>query len=241
MEIKIRDLNKYFRKKLILKNINCNFSLDNNKIYGIVGPNGSGKTTLLKTISGILKAESGNIDIGENYKYTKWVYSNIIYIFSGERGLKLKNTVRDNIIYYGILKGTDKQIILKNISEFSHIINFEDILEKRVDELSTGQRKKAAILCGLCSGMKIIIFDEPSNGLDIDAVIELTNILKVISEQFNITLIVSSHDIDFLSTIATDYIFLLKGQIKFHTDSVLSKEEITKKYIEMKNEVGEID
>ena len=104
MQISVKHLEKFYAKKKVLDDFSAEILLEGHNIYGIVGPNGAGKTTFLKVLSGILSSNSGNIFLeGNDYEdYEKWAKSNVAFIFSGERGLRLKNTVYDNVIYYGI-------------------------------------------------------------------------------------------------------------------------------------------
>lgn len=83
------------------------------------------------------------------------------------------------------------------IRQFSSILNFEGFLERRVETLSMGEKKKAMLLCGLCTDMKVLIMDEPSNGLDIDSQVEMKNLIQYLATRYQKTFIVSSHDWSF--------------------------------------------
>ena len=235
MQISVKHLEKFYAKKKVLDDFSAEILLEGHNIYGIVGPNGAGKTTFLKVLSGILSSNSGNIFLeGNDYEdYEKWAKSSVAFIFSGERGLRLKNTVYDNVIYYGILKGSNIKEIKENIVIYSKLLEIEPLLNRRIEELSTGQKKKAAILCGLCSNMKLIILDEPSIGLDINSIIELKNVLIKVTDEVNTTLIISSHDIEFLSTLCQKYIFIFNGKNVFESDMKMEKESIKNEYKSM--------
>ena len=215
--INIKNLEKRYGKKSVLTNINLDIPIDLPIVIGIVGKNGVGKSTLLKTISGILLSNEGEIFVSnlpcrDTYQY--WAKKNIAYIQSGERGLKLKNTVRDNIIYYGLLKGTPEREILTNIDKYSSLMKLEHLLGRKCESLSTGEKKKAQIMCGICSNVKILILDEPSNGLDISSVAELENIIHHIRNDQNRMVMVSSHDMAFIKNIATKYILLNDNKVE---------------------------
>lgn len=215
--INIKNLEKRYGKKSILTNINLDIPIDLPIVIGIVGKNGAGKSTLLKMISGILLPNQGEIfvsNLSHMDTYQHWAKKNIAYIQSGERGLKLKNTVRDNIIYYGLLKGTSEKEILTNIDKYSSLMKMEHLLGRKCESLSTGEKKKVQIMCGICSNVNILILDEPSNGLDISSVTELKNMIHYIKNNQNRIVMVSSHDMGFIKDIATKYIFFNDDKIE---------------------------
>lgn len=227
--IEIRNLNKYYGDKQVLHNINWDIDYDNAGIISLMGENGAGKSTLLKILSGILKHNSGEIFVKEcSRDYEKWAKENIAYIQAGERGLRLKNTVYDNVLYYGLLKGKNIRCVSDNIRKYSDYLDIKKLLDKRCELLSMGEKKKAQILCGLCCFGKLLILDEPSTGLDIRTIRELQEILRMIHEEQNICTIVASHDIYFLKDLSDSYVFLKQGKIKKIIDHKLSEKEIEK-------------
>ncbi len=241
MKIYIKDIEKYYGDKKVINKLNSSFTLQEGNIYGIVGHNGAGKTTLFKILSGILLYNSGEIslDNGSGKDYLKWCKSNVAFILAGERGLRLKNTVYDNVIYYGVLKGSKLSSIKNNIKKYSKLFKIEDLLDRRIEELSTGEKKKAGILCGLCSNMQVIILDEPSLGLDIDSNESLKKMLVKISNDIKTTIIISSHDVNFLSSIANKYRFIVKGKNIFSLENSMKESEIIETYLRCKNKAKE--
>ncbi len=229
--IEINNIQKNYGSKTILNNINTKLNISSPSIIGIIGNNGAGKSTFLKTISGILLPNSGKItvtNLTEKYLYEKWAKKNIAYIQSGERGLKLKNTAKDNIIYYGLLKGAFKKEVLSSIDKYSPLMGLENLLERKCENLSMGEKKKVQIMCGICSGVGIIILDEPSNGLDITAVYELKKIIQYIKNKQGKIVIIASHEIQFLESIATKYIFMHDGRIDTLVETDLTFQDIDK-------------
>ncbi|MDL2302481.1 ABC transporter ATP-binding protein, partial [Lachnospiraceae bacterium OttesenSCG-928-D06] len=206
--ITINNINKKYKNKQVLFDFSLKIEDEKNSIYGLVGPNGAGKTTILKVITGLLEYTSGTIEVEGELDYWKWCHNNIVLVPAGERGLRYKNTVYDNVLFFSAMKGVAEKIVIDLIHKYAKILKFTDFLNRRVETLSMGQKKKAMLLCGLCTDMKIIIMDEPSNGLDVDAQIEMKLLIKKISDECNRTFIVSSHDLDFLSDVANHYIFM---------------------------------
>ncbi|MFA9396960.1 MAG: ATP-binding cassette domain-containing protein [Clostridiaceae bacterium] len=240
MNISITNLEKYYGKRKVISDFTTSFNIDQGNIYGLVGPNGAGKTTFLKVLTGLLEYKGGEIKLDSNIdgEYQNWSRKYIAFVSAGERGMRYKNTVYDNILYYGALKGSNPSVIKQNINTFSNVLNFENFLNKRVENLSTGEKKKAAILCGICSGMKVLILDEPSNGLDIDSSQDLLKIILNLVEQTNITIIISSHDVDFLSSIVKKYIFIFNGKNVLERDEKMSTEELRETYFKLKERYG---
>lgn len=234
--IHIKHVDKKYSNDQVLFDFSLDIETNKHIIYGLVGPNGAGKTTLLKLLTGILKYSKGEIFVDECEQYDYWSKDNVFLISAGERGLRYKNTVFDNVMYFASLKGIEEQRSKKLLEKFAGVLNFQDFLSRRVETLSMGQKKKAMLLCGLCTDMKVILMDEPSNGLDIDAQIELKEIIKEISEEFNKTFIISSHDLTFISEIADSYVYIFKGENVFETKEKMGIEEIRKMYNHLKTE-----
>lgn len=239
--IEIKNVNKYYGKKKVLKSVNASIDLHDHAIYGLVGPNGAGKTTLLKILSGILGYSEGEVLIAGDGAdgYDKWSRKNVAFILAGERGLRAKNTVSDNVIYYGTLKGSSLTEVKDNMKRYAVVMEMETLLDRRIEQLSTGEKKKASILCGICSGMKLLILDEPSLGLDIEASYQLKNTLTEIAKVLNISIIISSHDMDFLSALVHRYIFMLEGRIVHTSDDRLESKDIIEQYLSIKQQAME--
>lgn len=180
--IKLDNVDKMYKDKKVLSDVTLTFQTNEKKIYGLIGPNGAGKTSLLKSMAGILEYSAGQILHDGEPVDGKWLRKNIVFIATGERGIRYRNTVYDNVMFFGVMKGCTEKILKDNIKIYSKLLNFEDFLERKVESLSTGEKRKAILLCGLCTTASVLILDEPSNGLDIDAQRELQEILKKINE-----------------------------------------------------------
>ena len=236
MELIIEKVSKQYGKGKALDNYSARIEINKGNVVGLVGPNGAGKTTLMKILAGILDYQDGMVHIDNKSKsdYEKWCKQNVAFVSAGERGLKYKNTVLDNVIYFCALKGIDKKVTQSRYNEYARLLNFEDFASRRIETLSTGELKKVNLLCGLCTGTKVILLDEPSSGLDIDAVEELKKSIEIISREIQSTLLISSHDIDFLSKTTNIIHFILKGKSVYQSNSKMKTEEIVDKYNEMK-------
>lgn len=225
--IRIAGVNKSYGNKQVLFDINWTIDINDPGIVCLMGENGAGKSTLLKIISGVLQQNSGNIFVPDaDRSYERWAKENISYIQAGERGLRLKNTVYDNTVYYGLLKGRPIKAIKKNIDKYAQYLKATELLARRCEELSMGEKKKAQILCGLCCSGKLLILDEPSTGLDVKTVLELQSTLKTLNSEQKVCIIVASHDIYFLKDIGSRYVFLHRGRIAETVNRKLQESEI---------------
>ncbi|MDD7305280.1 MAG: ABC transporter ATP-binding protein [Peptoniphilaceae bacterium] len=234
MKISINNISRYYNKKLAIDNFSWEIDFNKNNVFALIGPNGAGKTTILKVISGIYYFKSGNINQDLSSKdYPIWARDNISFLQAGDRGIRFRNSVYDNVRYYGALKGINPQKTIDLYNRYSNILSMEEFKNRNVGDLSTGEVKKASLLCCLCSDSKIIILDEPSEGLDIDSKIKLQKIIGKISEETNTKFIISTHDLDFISDLADNYTFISKGKNTYQYSSRMNIEEIKQKFLEV--------
>ena len=152
--------------------------------------------------------------------------------------MRYKNTVYDNVMWFAAMKGVSEKKVKDLIYEYAEILNYTDFLKRRIETLSMGEKKKAMLLCGLCTDMQVIIMDEPSNGLDITAQIEMKNLIKMLSTTLKKTFIISSHDMDFLGGMADHYVFVFHGRNVCEVNGEMETSEIREKYIEVKDGFG---
>ncbi len=236
MELFVENVSKNYKKVRALADYSMKIEINQGNVIGLVGPNGAGKTTLMKILAGILGYQEGRVYIaGSNaLEYERWCKHNVTFISAGERGLRYKSSVLDNVIYFCALKGIAPQIAQKRYDEYAPMLKFNEYGNRKIESLSTGQLKKVNLLCGLCTETKLILLDEPSSGLDIDAVEELKKSIEVISRETQSTLVISSHDIDFLSSTTNIIQFIMNGNKMYQSDAKMKSDEIIKKYIEMR-------
>ena len=175
--LRMEGLCRSYRKQPALSGFSGEIELERGLIYGLIGPNGSGKTTLFKLLAGILVPSGGRIfrkgegrekenRTEQEVSFPAWSRENVVYIPAGERGLRYKNTVRDNVLYFSALKGRSAEETEALLTRYASFLHCEALLDRRVETLSLGQKKKASLLCGLCAGARLILMDEPDGGLD---------------------------------------------------------------------------
>ncbi|MCM1319152.1 MAG: ATP-binding cassette domain-containing protein [Muribaculaceae bacterium] len=187
-------------------------SVEKGAIFGLLGPNGAGKTTLLRIINTILVPDSGEVLIDGQPAKLGITTRNIGYM-PEERGLYPKMRVDEQIMYFGLLKGADKQTLRKNMDEYMDIFNIPaSDRHRRVEELSKGNQQKVQILATVVHQPQLIILDEPFSGFDPINGRLLTQLISRLQEQES-TIILSSHNMPAIEEMATHIALINKGKL----------------------------
>ena len=175
--------------KLLFKNLN--FKLNNKELLVIKGANGSGKTTLLKILSGLLNPISGSIIVNKkNINLSKDEYFKQFEYIGHENAIKSALTVRENLSFYlKIKKSLDK----KNFEKAIEIFNLKNLLDIKIENLSSGEKRRVSLSRLVLSNSKIWFLDEPTNGLDKKNTLIFFKILKHHLNS-NGSAIIASHD-----------------------------------------------
>lgn len=169
-EVKDKSKKKKFRtrKEEFLAVDNLSFKVGEGEIVGILGPNGAGKTTLLRMLGGILTPTSGSIKIGDlDYEYDKNIVKKEIGYLSGNTKLYNRLSPRELLMTFGSLYDMTKEEVENSIDNIVKIMDMEDFIDNRIENLSTGQTQRTSIARCLIHNPKIYIFDEPTLGLDV--------------------------------------------------------------------------
>lgn len=204
--IKVRNVSKEINGKKILDNIN--FDIYEGEIVGLVGPNGAGKSTLLKIMSGLYPNDKGlveyySIDLKHNY----------------EKAMSLVGTLIESPDLYKNLSGFDnlelfksmfKDVDEKRIKEIVEIVEMEKHLGKKFKTYSLGMKERLGIAASLINKPKILILDEPTNGLD---PIGVKNVMNLLKEMKGTTILISSHLLSEIEQLCDRVIFINSGKI----------------------------
>ncbi len=203
--IEIRELTKVYKlsKKQMAeqktkKNMkvavdHVSFCAKEGEIFGLLGPNGAGKTTTLRCIATLLKPTQGEIKVQEfdTVQDGEIVRSKIAFL-TNEIKLDPQFTPKYLFNFFGELRGMEQEVIESRREELFSYFGINEFQDKKIDELSTGMKQKASIAVSLVHDPDIVIFDEPTNGLDIITARAVTDYLRVLKEQGKIV-IVSTH------------------------------------------------
>ena len=156
------------------------FSVNKGEIFGLLGPNGAGKTTTLRMISTLLKADEGDVIVnGKSIVKEPFEVRKQIGFLTSE--LKLEDFFTPNYLFkfFSELHGVPEDIAEKRKDDLFKKFGIDEFQEVKVGDLSTGMKQKLSIAVSLVHNPEVIVFDEPTNGLDIDAVLWLENFLAV--------------------------------------------------------------
>lgn len=186
-------------------------ALQEKHIYGFIGKNGAGKTTLMKILTGLSYPTSGDFFIfeengqGKKERLHRQVGSTI-----ESPALYPNYTVYQNVELQRILAGNPDKSACDAVLE---MVNLSAVKQKRVRSLSMGMKQRLSVALALVGNPRLLILDEPVNGLDPQNISELRSLLKKLSEEKNVTQLISSHILGELYLLATDYIIIHEGRI----------------------------
>ncbi len=155
------------------------FVAQDGAILGLLGANGAGKTTSLRMVASMLKLDRGSIEIdGRKVQEGSTQTQALLGILSDARGLYPRLTSRENISYYGHLHGMSPEKIEARCDQLAHWLGIQNLLDRRTDGFSQGERMKISLARALIHDPKNIILDEPTNGLDVVATRSLREFLR---------------------------------------------------------------
>lgn len=203
--IELKQINKRFKKSQALQSVSLKIELDG-KIYGLVGPNGSGKTTLISILSGFILSDSGSI---------YGVKKDTLGSFVGNESFLEHLTVQEWLEFLQELKNikTDDS----TVSELLSLLKLDEEADKKIKSLSYGQKQRLGIISAIVGRPKLVIFDEPLNGLDPSGVFLFKKTLSWLIDQ-KISVLYSSHRLDDLANYCNHLFLLNKGKLLFDKD-----------------------
>lgn len=201
--LKTTNLCKAFNGQEVVSNISLN--IEENSIYGLLGPNGAGKSTILKMVTGILKPTSGKIEFDGH----TWKRNDLKYIGA----LIEMPPLYENLTAYENLKVRTNILGLpdKRIDEVLQIVSLTETGKKRAGQFSLGMKQRLGIAIALLNNPKLLILDEPTNGLDPVGIEELRELIRSFPQK-GITVILSSHILSEVQQMA-DHIGIIAGGI----------------------------
>ena len=208
------------------------FNIQKGEIIGVLGHNGAGKTTLFRNIMGLFSPNKGEIHFKENPSHISYLPDN--------NGIYKNLTVMENLTFRAKLAGINNKEIKDISSKLLKRFNLFKIKNKKGRELSTGLKKRLGLSCALISNSNIIILDEPTNGIDPESLNILIELLVELKEK-GYTLLISSHNLEFINKIASKVVILQEGEIVFNEKLENCKENLNEIYLKYTREKEVID
>lgn len=217
--IEVKNIHKRYAKHNALDNVS--FNIYEGRICGLIGENGAGKTTLIRIISGLIKQDSGEIVGLKGCKLSSIVES---------PALHLNLSAYDNLHYQLLLCGENPSY--EKIEKILNLVGLADVdPKKKAKDFSLGMRQRLAIGLAIIDSPKLLILDEPINGLDPKGIKDIRDILATLKNDFNITILISSHILSELDLIADDYVIMSKGKVIQEDSKLAILSSLAKKII----------
>lgn len=186
--LEIKNLTKTYGKRKVIDNISL--EIQEGEIFGFLGPNGSGKTTTIKMILRLIEKDSGEIKI-KGYDNKKEFEKAMEYIGAIVENPDMYNYMsgKDNLKLHARLRNIDE----KRIDEVLELVGLKDRAKEKVKKYSLGMKQRLGLALTLLHKPRVLILDEPTNGLDPAGIKQLRNILKEIAHKDGVAVFVSSH------------------------------------------------
>ncbi|MGG7165591.1 lantibiotic protection ABC transporter ATP-binding protein [Clostridium ihumii] len=221
--LETKNLKKQFKKQVAVDDINL--KIKEGTIYGFLGPNGAGKSTTLKMITGLLYPTSGEI-IFNGHPWSRKDLRDIGALIESP-AFYGNLTARENLrVHTKLLKLPESRI-----DEVLEIVDLKDTGKKKSSEFSLGMKQRLGIAIALLNNPKLLILDEPTNGLDPLGIQDLRILIKSLKER-GITIILSSHILSEVEQIAEYIGIIYKGKLKYQ-NKINRDEDLEKLFMEV--------
>ncbi|KFN51869.1 ABC transporter ATP-binding protein [Arenimonas malthae CC-JY-1] len=209
--IEVRDLHKAFGKVQAVDGVS--FRAQDGQITGLLGPNGAGKTTSLRMLYTLMKPDSGQVVVdGVDAAKDPEAVRRRLGVLPDSRGLYKRLTSRENIRYFGRLHGLDDALIAQRTEALAQALEMGDIIDRRTEGFSQGQRVKTAIARALVHDPRNVILDEPTNGLDVMATRAMRRFLLQLRAEGRCVLF-SSHIMQEVAALCDRIVIIAHGRV----------------------------
>ena len=227
--MKTYNITKKYGEQLAVDNVNM--TIKKGDIYGFIGQNGAGKTTLIRLITGLIHKSGGEIELlGANEENELNKARTMVGSLIEFPSLYTNMTARENLEVSRLVRNIPGK---KCIDEVLELVGLKDVEKKKVKNFSLGMRQRLGIANALMGNPKLLILDEPINGLDPMGIVEIRELLKKINKEKDMTILISSHILSELSELATTYGIISNGKL---IEEITAKQlsEKCRQYIDLK-------
>ncbi len=209
---------KFKRNIEIIKAIdNISFSVEKGDIVGYVGPNGAGKSTTIKLLSGILRPDEGTCTVSQEipWKNRKKYVKNIGVLFGQKSQLLWDLPVTDTFEMLRCIYGMTKEAYKESLLYLSNQLDLEPLLGQPVRQMSLGQRMRCEFAATFLHNPELVFLDEPTIGIDIEMKERIYHFIKSINKEKDVTIFITSHDIDDIQALCNRIIIVNKGKLYY--------------------------
>ncbi len=209
--IEVRDLHKAFGAVKAVDGVS--FQAADGQITGLLGPNGAGKTTSLRMLYTLMKPDRGQVLVdGIDANVDPQAVRRRLGVLPDSRGIYKRLSSRENIRYFGRLHGMDDALIAQRTEILASALEMGDIIDRRTEGFSQGQRVKTAIARALVHDPRNVILDEPTNGLDVMATRAMRRFLHQLRDEGRCVLF-SSHIMQEVAALCDRIVIIARGQV----------------------------
>lgn len=227
--LKTYNITKKYGEQLAVDNVNM--TIKKGDIYGFIGQNGAGKTTLIRLITGLIHKSGGEIELlGANEENELNKARTMVGSLIESPSFYTNMTARESLEVSRLVRNIPGK---KCIDEVLELVGLKDVEKKKVKNFSLGMRQRLGIANALMGNPKLLILDEPINGLDPMGIVEIRELLKKINKEKDMTILISSHILSELSELATTYGIISNGKL---IEEITAKQlsEKCRQYIDLK-------
>ena len=209
--IQIRNVAKSFGEVHAVRSVS--FDAQDGQITGLLGPNGAGKSTTIRMMYGLLTPDRGDVLVdGFNPRTQALEARRRLGALPDAYGLYPRLTARENIAYFGALQGMSTAETTKRVDELNDLLDMSEIMERRVEGFSQGQRMKVSIARAIIHDPKNVILDEPTNGLDVMTTRAMRILIRRMKDA-GCCVILSSHIMQEVSALCDDIVVIAAGSV----------------------------
>jgi sodium transport system ATP-binding protein len=206
--IQIQNLRKTFDNRTVVQDLS--FEAPDGVITGLLGSNGAGKTTTLRMICGVLKPESGLIQIDDTAG--KGEQRRRVGALLDHTGMYARLTARENLMYFGKLQGMPRELLSERVDQVLSTLGLNSIADQRTAGFSQGERMKTALGRAILHSPQNLILDEPTNGLDVPTIRAQRELLRSLRDQGKCILF-SSHVLDEVHALCDRVVVISAGRL----------------------------
>ncbi len=228
--LSVKNLTKEFKNFKAVDEVS--FDVEEGEIFGLLGPNGAGKTTIIRIIATVLAPTKGTAEVlgFDIIKDAEEVRKNI-GVLTTDIGVYERFSGRENLRYFGELYGLSKEALEERISELANLLEMRDFIDRRAGKYSTGMKQKLAIARSVIHDPKILIFDEPTAGLDVLASQTVLNFMRQ-SKKPGGCVIISTHQMHDAEKLCDRVVIIHKGKVIANDAVEALKNKTSSAYLE---------
>jgi len=229
--LQVNHVTKYYDSLKAVDDLS--FEVNDGEIFGLLGVNGAGKTTTFRMIIGLLEPTEGSVLLdGKKIDYS---VTDQIGFLTEERSLLTKLTVKEQILYYGHLKGMKESEILSRLDYWLQKFHISEYKERKIKELSKGNQQKIQFISAVINEPKLLILDEPFSGLDPINVEMFMEAIREFKEKGS-SIIFSSHRMEHVEMFCEKLVILVKGKSVLSGELKQIKKDFRRKTIHIQGE-----